>query len=75
MSGYPYPKFVNMRRELTLCKEVLEAGGFNVFRTRTACNCTTAQNQRDAIIAIHEDNNSYQVKVIRCKGCRKGGTA
>lgn len=69
MSSYPQPLFVNLKSELTLCKTTLEAGGFNVYRTRTACNCSPGQNQRDALIAIHEDNITYQVKVIRCRGC------
>jgi len=69
MSTYPHPMFVNKKSELTLCKQTLEAGGYEVFRTRTFCYCTPGQNNRDAIIAIHEDNNSYQVKVIRCKAC------
>lgn len=67
--------FVNHKSELTICKEVLEAGGFDVYRTRTECNCGSGQNRRDALIAIHVDNNSRQVKVIRCRGCvtRKEG--
>lgn len=76
MTSYPLPIFVNLKSELTICKMALEAGGFTVYRTRTACNCVPGQNQRDALIAIHEDNNSYQVKAIRCRACtqkQKGG--
>lgn len=68
--------YVNMKSQLTLSKQVLEAAGFEVYRTRTECKCAPWQDRRDAIIAIHEDNNTYQVKVIHCRGCvnrREGG--
>jgi len=63
--------FVNLKSELTVAKQVLEAINFKVYRTRTECNCIDGQNRRDAIIAIHDDDKTYQVKVIRCKGCVK----
>lgn len=65
--------YVNLKSELTVVKSVLETIGFNVYRTRTECNCSPGQNRRDALIAIHQGDESYNVKVIRCKTCTKGG--
>lgn len=64
--------FVNLKSEVTVAKTVLEAIEFKVYRTRTHCDCVPGQNRRDAIVAIHADDRAYQVKVIRCKSCRKG---
>lgn len=64
--------FVNLKSELTVAQNVLEAVDFNVYRTRTGCGCVDFDNRRDALIAIHE-YDWVQVKVIRCKACAKEG--
>lgn len=71
MSRYPRRVYVNLKSELTLCKMTLEAAGFTVYRIRKACECMPGQNMRNAIIAIHEENDSLPVKVIRCRACAK----
>jgi hypothetical protein len=53
--------FVNLKSELSIAKQVLEAVNFKVYRTRTECNCTAPQNRRNAIIAIQDDNESHQL--------------
>ncbi len=61
--------FVIQRGHLTICKTLLESISFNTYRTRAKCKCIEGQNMRDAVIAIHSDDESYNCMVIRCRGC------
>ena len=64
--------FVNKRSELTEHKDALEAQGLEVFRTRMLCNCMDGQNRRYGILVISA--STYVVaRIIRCRGCSKGG--
>ena len=61
--------FVNLKSELTTCKDLLAGLGNKTIRTRTECNCPHTQNRRDAIVAYKAD--TILCFVIRCKACKK----
>lgn len=66
--------YFDKKSDLTICKYLLEKINFNVYRTRTTCNCNNGT--RDAIICFNKNDESYNCMVLRCKLCKrtKGGS-
>lgn len=59
--------YYNLKSELTARKEHSEGLGYNVYRTRTTCQCADGKNRRDAVLVA--DGDVIVWKLVRCKAC------
>jgi len=61
--------FVNHKSDLTEQIGLYEGTNFKTFRTRTTCNCSHKNNNRNAVLVLSPTgyvNSCY----IRCKQCK-----